>query len=137
MVNKILMVTALVLVLSGCVHVAKTGTGDTTTTTAPAGGAVDKDGEAMTEKAEGAVINIKDFKHTPNRLTVKPGETVTVTNLDVVGHSVTSDDGSSFDTGVLGQNKTVTFTAPLSPGEYAFHCTPHSTTMKATLVVEG
>jgi len=80
-------------------------------------------------------ISIKDFTHSPNTLTVKAGEEVSVINLDIAGHSVTSDDGTSIDTGVLSQNKTATFTAPSEPGEYAYHCTPHPN-MQAVLIVE-
>jgi plastocyanin len=88
-----------------------------------------------TPETQEAAIEIQDFKHSPSVLTVKTGETIKVTNRDVAGHSVTSDDETSFDTGIVGQNQTVEFTAPTEPGSYPYHCTPHPN-MTGTLVVE-
>lgn len=90
---------------------------------------------AATTQANSATIEIKDFKHSPATLTVKAGQTVTVVNKDITGHSVTSDKSGMFDTGVLGQNETATFQAPTTAGTYGYHCTPHPN-MKATLIVE-
>lgn len=83
-----------------------------------------------------AAITIQNFAFSPNTVTVKPGEKITVTNKDTVGHTVTSDDGTSFDTGILGQGQSATITAPTKPGTYGFNCTPHQTSMTGTLTVE-
>jgi plastocyanin len=48
-------------------------------------------------------------------------------------HTVTSDDGKSFDV-TVNPGKTATFTAPSSPGTYKFHCKIHSS-MHGTLTV--
>ena len=124
--------------LSACSH--------TGSPTPPAGGAptagveVDEADEAV-EKENGdtmmaeATVTIKDFAYTPATLTVKAGEKFTVKNLDLAGHSVTSDDGTSFDTGVLSKDQSMTLTAPTKPGTYKFHCTPHPS-ITGTLVVE-
>lgn len=88
-----------------------------------------------TTQVSGTVINIKDSAFSPDSLTVKAGETITVTNNDFTGHSVTADDGS-FDTGVLGSGQSGSFTAPTKPGTYAFHCQMHPTIMKGTLIVK-
>lgn len=86
--------------------------------------------------AEGtSSITIKNFSFSPNSLTVKAGEIITITNKDSVGHSFTSDDGTSFDTGVFAQEESRTVTAPTKPGTYTFHCTPHQATMTGTLIV--
>ena len=66
--------------------------------------------------------------------TVKPGQKLTVTNSDSVEHTVTSDDGKSFDVTVAA-NGTATLTAPTKPGTYPFHCTVHPQ-MHGTLVVK-
>lgn len=89
-------------------------------------------GDAMMTKT---VVETKNFAFVNKTYTAKAGETVTFKNLDVAGHSVTSDDGKSFDTGVVGKDQTATFKAPAKAGSYPFHCTPHPN-MKATLVVE-
>ncbi len=82
----------------------------------------------------GASIVIKDFAYSPKTITVKAGEKVSVTNMDLMGHSVTADDGS-FDTGILSQNENGEFVAPTTPGTYTFHCVPHPS-ITGTLVVE-
>lgn len=70
-----------------------------------------------------ALITIADFEFTLTGA-VEPGATITVTNEDSVGHTVTSDEAGVFDVAV-GPGETVTFTAPDEPGEYPYHCTPH------------
>ncbi len=82
----------------------------------------------------GPTIEVKNFKYSPETLTVKPGEKITVIDRDSTGHSITADDGS-FDSGVLEQGVPGTITAPTKPGTYAFHCVPHPS-IKGTLVVE-
>jgi plastocyanin len=59
----------------------------------------------------------------PATLTIAVGDTVTWT-WDSSGHTSTSDDGVSWDSGVLGAGQTYshTFTAA---GVYPYHCTPH------------
>ena len=70
-------------------------------------------------------VMIRDFKFTPNPLTVQSGASVNVTNDDSAPHSVTADDGHSFDTGTLdqGSSKMISVT---KPGTYPYHCTIHS-----------
>ena len=61
-----------------------------------------------------------------------PDHHLQITNTDNVTHTVTSDDGSSFNVTVPG-GKTATFTAPAA-GTYKFHCNIHSS-MHGTLTV--
>jgi len=65
---------------------------------------------------------------------VKAGATVNIKNNDPFTHTVTSDDGTSFNVSV-DANKTATITAPSKPGTYKFHCNIHSN-MHATLTVQ-
>lgn len=65
---------------------------------------------------------------------VRAGATVKVVNKDAVGHTVTADDGISFDVAVPAKS-TVKFKAPATAGKYAFHCSVHPT-MLGTLVVK-
>jgi plastocyanin len=65
---------------------------------------------------------------------VKAGATVNIKNNDSFTHTVTSDDGTSFDVSVDG-GKTATITAPSKAGTYKFHCNIHSN-MHATLTVQ-
>lgn len=76
------------------------------------------------------VIQNFEFK---GPISVSPGATVSVTNLDSQDHSVTSDDGA-FDV-VVHANKKATFTAPAGKGSYQYHCSFHPN-MRGTLVVK-
>jgi plastocyanin len=82
----------------------------------------------------GPAIIIKDFGF-QGPASVAAGATVTVTNMDSQAHTVTADDGSSFDVLIKGSGGTATFTAPTQPGSYAYHCTFHAN-MHGTLVVK-
>jgi plastocyanin len=82
-----------------------------------------------------ATITIKNFAFSPSTITVTPGEKVTVTNQDSVAHTVTAND-KKFDTGDISPGKTVTFTAPSSPGSYPYICTIHQY-MTGMLTVKG
>jgi plastocyanin len=88
-------------------------------------------GSAM---ASAAAITIKDFAY-GDPITVSPGATVTVTNMDTAEHTVTADQGSAFDVEVKENGGTATFTAPSQPGTYAYHCTYHPN-MHGTLTVQ-
>jgi plastocyanin len=81
----------------------------------------------------GSAITIASFAFT-TPLTVTAGSTVSVTNSDSANHTVTSDDGSSFDTPAPA-GQTVTFKAPTKPGTYQYHCTIHPS-MHGTLIVK-
>jgi plastocyanin len=84
--------------------------------------------KSASSSAGGVTIKNLTFTSTP----VKSGDTVTVTNNDAVMHTVTSDDGKSFDVSI-DPGKTATFTAPAA-GTYKFHCKIHSQ-MHGTLTV--
>jgi plastocyanin len=79
-----------------------------------------------------ADITIQNFSFTTKP--VKAGATVTVVNKDTTEHTVTSDDGSSFNKSVPA-GKTVTFTAPSKAGTVKFHCSIH-TFMHGQLTVQ-
>jgi plastocyanin len=81
----------------------------------------------------GSAITISNFKFSPATLTVRPGARIDVTNEDSAPHTVTADDGQSFDSGTLQQGGSKTITAPRT-GRYPFHCTVHPF-MKGQLVV--
>ncbi|MEP6687946.1 MAG: cupredoxin family copper-binding protein [Gemmatimonadales bacterium] len=81
----------------------------------------------------GQSVAIENFAYVPPTLTVASGTTVTWTNGDDVQHTVTADDGTSFDSNLLGRRQTFQLTAP-APGSYTYHCAVHPF-MKATLTV--
>jgi len=79
-----------------------------------------------------ATITIKGFAFGAP-LTVTPGQKVEVVNQDSAPHTVTADDGS-FDASAAPSGGTGSFTAPATPGSYAFHCSVHPN-MHGTLTV--
>ena len=66
----------------------------------------------------------QEWNYTPNDLTVPVSATITWTNMGAVAHTVTADDGASFDSGNLDPQATFTFT-PDTPGTFPYHCTFH------------
>jgi plastocyanin len=80
-------------------------------------------------------IAIKNFAFAPDVLTVKAGATVSVKNEDGVTHTLTSTTGK-FSTGDVASGQTVSFTAPETPGTYAYRCNIHQY-MTGTLVVRA
>lgn len=87
---------------------------------------------APTAAAAGSSLSIKGFAYSD--LTVAPGTTITVSNLDDAEHTVTSDTKGAFSADNVGKGTPVTFTAPTTPGKYTFHCTYHAS-MHGTLTV--
>jgi len=69
-------------------------------------------------------VIIKNFAFDPADFTVPPGATITVRNDDNVIHTLTANN-RAFNTGNVTQGQPVTFTAPLQPGVYPFHCLRH------------
>ena len=83
--------------------------------------------------ASGDQVSIDRFAYVPPQLTVATGTTVTWTNQDDVEHTVSSDDGSAFDSGAIAEGGTFQFTAG-APGTYTYPCKFHPF-MKGTLTV--
>ncbi len=70
-------------------------------------------------------VRMDDFAFAPANIVIDAGTTVTWTNYDGDAHTVTSDDGDELDSGLLGQTETFRHTFD-TPGEYFYHCEPHS-----------
>jgi plastocyanin len=121
---------AVAILLTSCG--SSSNTTDTAATTSAA--APTTSSAAAAPQAAGGII-IKDFKYS-GTLTVKPGEKVSVTNMDAKPHTVT-DKGGKFDSGNIAENGgTGTFTAPTAPGSYQVICKYHPR-MAATLIVKA
>lgn len=82
-----------------------------------------------------AIMSINNFNYVPGTLTVAPGARLTITNQDVVSHSVTSKTTGLFDSGLISKDGTTTLTAPTAKGEYEYYCTIHPS-MSGVLVVQ-
>lgn len=66
----------------------------------------------------------QSWTYVPGNLTVPVGIPIIWTNTGAVAHTVTADDGVSFDSGNLDPQATFSFT-PDSPGTLAYHCAFH------------
>jgi len=79
-----------------------------------------------------------NFAFSPGKLTIPVGTTVIWKNMTVAPHTVTSDDGKTFDSGtanpVSPQGGTFSFKFTTA-GTFAYHCQFH-TYMKATIIVK-
>jgi len=113
-------VAAAAVLAAGC-----GGSGDGATASAPSGG-----GSSGTPSA----ISIRNFKFSPDTISVRSGARIKVTNSDSAPHTVTADDGHSFDSGTVQQGASASIRAP-GAGRYAYHCTIHPF-MTGTLVVK-
>src|SRR3990167_355011 len=77
-------------------------------------------------------VQITNFSFSPATLTIKAGETVTWTNQDSAGHSATADD-TTFDTGVLNQGQSGSFTFSKA-GAFTYYCSVHPS-MQGKIIV--
>jgi len=87
------------------------------------------DGDSASSEAD---VTIVDFTFEPAELTVAPGATFTVVNVDTTAHTLTSDAGG-IDVG-LDPDESGEATAPSEAGEYEFYCRIHPS-MTGTLTV--
>jgi amicyanin len=84
---------------------------------------------------EATAVTISNFAYSPAAIKIKVGQTVTWTNNDSVGHTVTADNASSDapDSKLFNKGETYSFTFNKA-GTYTYHCAPHPY-MKGTVVV--
>lgn len=82
---------------------------------------------------EPAFRPVQEWTYSPDEISAKVGTQVVWTNTGAVAHTVTADDGTSFDSGSLDPKASFTLT-PTAAGTFAYHCTFHPW-MKGTLVV--
>ena len=76
-------------------------------------------------KAAAFDVSIQNFAFHPPNTTISPGDSVTWTQLDPIGHTSTSDASPpAWSSQVLSVNQTFSFTFN-TPGTYPFHCSPH------------
>jgi len=120
----------------------------------PATGSTQSGGGATapgTAPTSALVITIQSLNFTPLNVTVPPGATITVRNLDGILHSLTSEaamgnfspgvvNGVSFDTGLFSTgDKTITIPATAVPGTVVpYFCRFHLSMMpQGTITVQA
>ena len=118
------------------------GSGSTPTPTSGSTPTPTTGGTTATTTGSNAVTIATDsscsFAFSPATLTVKVGTTVTWTNMTQAPHTVTSDDGKTFDSGsanpISPSGGTFSFTFTKA-GTFTYHCQIHPF-MKATIIVQ-
>ena len=121
------------LIVVGCMALLVAGCGGGSSYS-PGSGSAKPSGASTQTASAGNAVKISNYKFSPSSIAVKPGAGVSVTNEDSVPHTVTADDGHSFDTGDLAQGQSRTISVSKA-GSYAYHCTVHPY-MHGTLVVK-
>jgi plastocyanin len=84
-----------------------------------------------------AAISISYYTFSPASVPFpgSAGVTVTWTNNDGVGHTVTSDNGSFASSGTIPPGGLYALAFPTTPGTYTYHCSIHPS-MTGTIVVQ-
>lgn len=108
------------------------GTGATTPTAAPTTAPT-----GLTQAVSMVSPGGYSFAFSPATLTISVGTTVIWTNRTATPHTVTSDDGTSFNSTMNDPiEPSASFTFKFTkPGTYAYHCALHPT-MTATIIVK-
>jgi len=78
-------------------------------------------------------ISMYNMTFTPATKTVAKGTVVKWTNDDSYAHTVTSNDGTSLNSGTVAGGASFSYTANV-PGTFDYHCTIHAG-MTGTLIV--
>jgi amicyanin len=108
-----------------------------TPTTAPAGNTPTATATSSGPTMAVSITTSGTFAFSPASITIKVGTTVTWTNNTSAPHTVTSDDGTTFDSGLntpIQPGATFSFTFTKA-GTFAYHCQIHPF-MKATVIVQ-
>ena len=79
-------------------------------------------------------VSMAGNSFSPSSLTVKKGAVVKWTNKDYGSHTVTSDDGTSFNSGDIPAGGSYSYTATIID-TFDYHCTIHGASMSGTLIV--
>jgi plastocyanin/mono/diheme cytochrome c family protein len=97
---------------------------------------------AAEQPAEGgaATIEAQDVAFSTDALTVKPGDTIEMTNVGALEHDFVVDDLGIKEVAAGGESVTITIPEDAAPGEYEFYCSVpghKESGMVGTLTIEG
>jgi plastocyanin len=98
------------------------------------GGASDTASAPSAASHSDSTITISDFKFAPRTLTVRHGVPIRITNSGGMAHTVTADEGRSFDSGTVAPGGSATIRV-VKAGRFSYHCTIHPF-MKGQLVAQ-
>ena len=132
---RLVLAAVCAVTLGACGSSGPSSSSSSTSSSAPSGSSSSASSSASSSSEAGSTattITIESFVFT-TPASVSPGATITVDNKDGTDHTVTADTGNAFDD--AASPGTSTFTAPMQPGSYPFHCSIHPS-MHGTLVVK-
>jgi plastocyanin len=82
------------------------------------------------------VVQMKSLRFTAATVRIKLGQTIEWINRDDVIHNVTSEDGTTIQSGNFGPGGKFEYTPKLA-GTITFFCTIHPTTMQGRIIVRA
>ncbi len=139
----LMMVVAVILLLTACGSTTTPGAGAATPTTiakTPIPTSTPTVAQTTPTPAPGSthmLMIIEDsnggYGFSPATLTIRVGTTVIWKNVSLAPHTVTSDDGQTFDSGNVAVGGTFRFTFK-NAGTFSYHCNIHPY-MRATIFV--
>ena len=116
-----------VIMIAVCATIFSCSKSDNSTTTGgTTGGTGGTGGNLVT-------VDINGMYFTPATISVKVGTTVKWTNSDYATHTVTSDNGSTFNSGNISSGSSFSYTTTTT-GTFPYHCSLHNG-MTGTLTV--
>ena len=90
-------------------------------------------------------VKITNYSFSPDTTSISVGQSVRWTNNDGVSHSVTSDTGTTLNSGAIAGTGTDSYGNPTGGGNYTkafftkgtllYHCSIHPTTMQGVVIV--
>jgi plastocyanin len=125
-VTRLVLATATLLAALTLAACGSSGSGATAASATPsqaAPSAAASDGASAGAGGGGDAVTIQNFAFGPASLSVAAGSTVTWTNSDSTGHTVTADD-ASFDSTTIARGSTFSQTFDTA-GTFAYHCSIH------------
>lgn len=139
----LMMVVAVILLLTACGSTTTPGVGAATPTTiaqTPIPTSTPTVAQTTPTPAPGSthmLMIIEDsnggYGFSPATLTIRVGTTVIWKNVSLAPHTVTSDDGQTFDSGNVAVGGIFQFTFK-NAGTFSYHCNIHPY-MRATIIV--
>jgi plastocyanin len=88
--------------------------------------------------ADPTVIEMKSITYSPKKIEITAGDSVVWKNTSYTKHSATSsDDGKTFDTGLISPGQSSKAIMFSHPGDFLFNCSIHGKTMSGEIVVKA
>jgi plastocyanin len=82
-------------------------------------------------------IQMKSLSYLPKKVEISAGQAIVWKNTSYTKHSATSEDGKTFDTGMVAPGHASREILFNQPGDFIYHCSMHGKTMSGEIVVKA